>query len=235
MAYTQLITDFAQSVYLTVKGRYLDDITDTDGQDYVARVVNWTNLYLGELETTTDPAGRLVYWNWSRVPNYDFGDAVLGDSTLGLASTVLNVVADVERPLYIEKAGVVVSEWEIVDAGQIISDSSRNLVAKAGRTLYFNRSFTAGEAGGEIKGDITTKLIRLTDTEDTVLDLVEPQQLLVLGVAKNSSLPDIVQGGLSPSYVQKYNDLLQSTIAANGATSSSDYTDRDSLTYIGML
>ena len=80
--------------------------------------------------------------------------------------------------------------------------------------------------------DVETSLPRMSTTNVKILSIVKPKQLLILGVAKNSTLPDIVQGGLSPSYVQKYNDLLQGAIARNNSSTQADTIDRDNFSNI---
>ena len=58
-------------------------------------------------------------------------------------------------------------------------------------------------------------LPKLSETDVTLLDTVDPVQLIVLGVIKNQTLPDVVQGGLTPSFTQKYADLLAATKLEN--------------------
>lgn len=65
-----------------------------------------------------------------------------------------------------------------------------------------------------------------------MLDLVTPKQLIILGVAKNATLPDIVQGGISPSLTQKYNDLLQKAILENNKTAEVYTVERESFDFI---
>lgn len=235
MAYPAKITSFAQSVYLTVKNRYLDTIEDTDGQIYIAQVIDWLNGLLDEIETTTDAMGNPVYWNFLRTPDFEFGSAALDESTVDVDDDVLNVITSVTRPIKIVKDGVTVSKWIVVNPNQLGAEPQKDTVAKVGGTLYFSRVFNSNEDGGTIQGDVIESAPRATETNFEVLDIVKPKQLLVLGVAKNSVLPDIVQGGLTPSFVQKYNDLLQSSILFNSVTADSDYIDRDDYSYIGPV
>lgn len=233
MAYPLPIQNFAQSVYLVTKNRYFDDITDTEGQAFIAQVVDWTNQLLEELETVTDPSQKVVDWNWLRTMDSNLGTAVLGAQTLDIDSTILNIVANHERPVRIEVGGKVISKWTVVSPGQISSNPSKTLVAKVGTTLFFSRKLNASEATGAILGDVTNAIPRMTSGNFSVLSTVKPKQMLILGVAKNSVLPDIVQGVLAPSYVQKYNDLLQSAILVNNASADSDYVDKDDNSFIG--
>lgn len=233
MAYPLAITNFAQSVYLVVKNRYLDDIADSDGQLFISQVVDWTNQLLDELETVTDASGKVVDWNWLRSMDESLDTATVGSNSIDLDDSILNVVANPDRPIRIEVGGKVISTWLVVAPGQISSNPSKNLVAKVGATLFFSRKFNDAEDGGTIIGDITSSITRMTSTISDVLTTVKPKQLLILGVAKNSVLPDIVQGGLTPSYVQKYNDLLQSSILTNNQSADSDYALRDDNSFIG--
>lgn len=233
MPYSAPLTAFSQSVYLTIKGRHLDDIADSDGQEYIAQVVDAGNGWLDEIENAVDVLGNRVDFNFMRTMDFSFGAAALGDSTVVISDTdVLNVLSDAKRPLKITKAGQVVSRWQVVAPSQL-GDSYSDMVAKVGNTLYFSRAFRDTESGGTITADVTKGIPRLSDSSDDAISQVIPRQLFVLGVAKNLSLPDIVQGGLSPSFVQKYNDLLQSAIISNKTSSSSNFQVSDDDGWIG--
>lgn len=227
MAYNPKITAFAQSVYLGIKNRYLDDIAGTDGQAFISQIIDFLSQYLDELETVTDSLGQPVYWNFARTLDFSLGTASVGQSVFSVDSSVLRVVAAENRPVKIVVGGLTVSSWDVVSANQLSSDC--NKVAFVGGSLYFSRSLNSQEDGGSILGDVITSLARPTISDSTVLDIVTPKQLLVYGVMKNSSLPDIVRGELSPSFVQKYNDLLQSAILLNNASTDSDTVTRSDL------
>lgn len=235
MAYPQVITDFAQSVNLVIKNRYFDDIASADGQTFIAQVVDHTNQLLDELENVTDQMGEPVNWKFMRQTGFDLGSATAGETTVDLDSSVQALIAEPGRYVQIaDSTGTILSNWQVVDAPQVTNKAvvQADKVYVAGGQLVFSREFTTTEDGGSITGDVVASVPRLSTTNVKALSLVKPKQLLILGVAKNFSLPDIVQGGLSPSYVQKYNDLLQSAIARNNASSDNDTVERDSFAYV---
>jgi hypothetical protein len=101
-----------------------------------------------------------------------------------------------------------------------------------GRTVVFSRAFTEQEVGGTIHADVINRMPKLAIDDTELLELVEPLQLIVLGVAKNSTLPDIVQGEISPALAQKYADLLQKAVAENNVSAEADYIERDDFSYV---
>lgn len=227
---------FAQSIYLTVKNRYLDTIEDEDGQAYIARVVDWTNMFVDELENTLAPDGELVDWWFTRTAGYTLGTAQAGAASVSLAGAIDHLITDENRYVQIQHDTSTVSNWAVVHAKDITNSSSRvteDMCAVVGNSLVFSRAFRDTEAGGIIIGDVSTKLPRLSKTNVKLLTTVRPKQLLILGVAKNMTLPDVVQGGLSPSYVQKYQDLLSGAIQRSNASSQSVEAVRQSFSGIG--
>lgn len=112
---------------------------------------------------------------------------------------------------------------------------TRDRATIVGRQVILSRPLTEEEAGGELYADAVKYIPRLSRDNVEMLDLVEPQQLIVLGVAKNWSLPDIVQGGISPNLAQKYNDLLQLALAKNNETSQAYDAIGDDFSYIGGI
>lgn len=237
MSPTEQITAFAQSIYLVIKNRYFDDIESEDGQTYISQVIDWTNQYLDELENITDQNGNVVNWNWSREVNYELGQVSEGDSTLTFSSNVMSLIPDQHRAVELVVDDEVVSRWALVTPEQIHSNplgNTENLAAvSGGNILQFSRAIREDEDGAMVRCDALLSLPRLSTTNVRVLRMVKPKQLLVLGVAKNATLPDIVQGGLSPSYVQKYNDLLIAAIARNSLSSRSDTVKRENFSHIG--
>lgn len=235
MAYSANLTAFAQSVYLAIKNRYLDDVDGADGQTYISEVVDWVNQYLDEFETIVDSFGQPVQWKFMRTPGLTLGTAATGETQLDIPDGILSLVAAPRRPVTITVSGKVVSKWAVVNPNQFDGAVTDRQVTLIGDSLYFNQPLVAAENGGTIAGDVTRSLTRISadGTNDGVISVVKPRQLLVLGVAKNSSLPDIVQGGLSPSFVQKYNDLLTSAILFNNASATSDSIDREDFSFVG--
>lgn len=225
------LTAFAQSIYLTIKNRYFDEIEGEDGQNYILQVMDWTNMFLDEIENITDANGNLVDWNWYRQMGYELGTANEGEASFDVDREVGFLLPGEQRYVQILQDGTAVSNWAVVTPDQISNRRDRiveDTVTQLGSTLVFSRAFKDTENGGTVIGDVSISLPRMTKTNVRVLNIVKPKTLLVLGVAKNATLPDIVQGGLSPSYVQKYNDLLTSAIARNSASSLASIVQRDS-------
>ena len=229
------MTAFAQSVYLTKNNRYYDDITEEDGQTYIAQTVDWLTLLLDELEREAD---------WNCVRNWDAEIGVItvpGQQTFDLPADARKLVVDEERPLVIMHDNTVVASFEVVDPNQITkrTTSTKDRVTVVRKKIIFSRPLKDTEVGGTIVADTVSPLPRPVITGPSpqvdIFDIFEPMQLLVLGVAKNATLPDIVQGPLSPSYVQKYGDLLEKTVMENNASSTSDEVVRDDYSYIGGI
>lgn len=236
------LQQFTQQVYLTINNRRLDSVTDEDGLEAVATTVIWANLFLDELEMERNPDGTILNWNFLRENDAEIG-VIAGESdTFDLPAGALRLVAEENRPLIIMQDGAIVSVWDVVDPDQITSrnryPSDRDQrVTYVNNKIVFSRTLNETEIGGTVFADIVNRFPRLDDTsgeENTDLfDLPIPRQLLVLGTAKNSSLPNIVKGGLSPSYTQKYGDLLEGLKVANMSTSTGDEAVSDDYSYIG--
>lgn len=233
---------FAQSIYLVIKNRYFDDITGEDGLVYLSQVADWTNMFLDELETETNPDGEPIDWKFARQLGASLGTATVGATTIDLDSTTAYLLADENRYVQITQDGAVISNWAVVAPSNITNKTDRiteDMVTSVGGTLMFSREFKDTEDGGDIIGDIAGLIPRIVfnstsgqATNVKALSLVKPALLLKLGVAKNATLPDIVQGGLSPSYVQKYNSLLSGAIARNDQSSRGDTIVRDDYSFI---
>lgn len=236
MAYPASFVNLAQSVHLAVKNRYYDDIESDDGQVYLDQVADWVNQWLDELETTTDRAGNLVQWKFARVPNYELGSVATDDIVMSVPNSVETLVSVPQRnALLVDDDGALLSKWRVVDLDQIKSSGAQeDRVAFLDGDIYFSRPISESENNGTLTADVTISLPRVSESQNrfSVLNMVKPRQLMVLGVAKNSSLPDLVRGGLSPSFLQRYQDLLQAAIQKNGYTSVSDEMGRDDMSYI---
>jgi hypothetical protein len=230
---------FAQDLYLTIKNRFYDEIEGEDGQTYVYQVSRWLNMFVDELEQTTGPDGGLVDWWFTRSNGYSLGTVTEGTSSTSMPSAVGRLITDEMRYVQILQDNAVISNWAVVHPKDISNRSDRiteDMCAQVGNTIVFSRTFRDTEANGTIVGDVILKLPRIgakfasstvTVTNIKLLTMVEPLQLLTLGAAKNATLPDIVQGVLSPSYAQKFNDLMQGAIARSNATSVAATAARD--------
>lgn len=235
MSPSKQIEAFAQSIYLTIKNRYFDEIEGEDGQVYISQIIDWTNMFVDELENEVSTDGQLVDWWFVRESAATLGTASAGSSTTALPIAVDRLITDEGRYVQVLQDGTPVSNWAVSHPKDILNYSGRTTedrCALVGTNIVFSRPFRDTEASGTIVGDVITKLPRLAPTNAKLLTTVKPKQLLILGVAKNATLPDIVQGGLSPSYVQKFNDLLTSAIARSAASSVSARAERDSFGHV---
>lgn len=219
-----LLQEFTQQVYLTIYNRRIDDITDEDGVEEIEKVVIYTNLFLDELENETDPSGFPINWKYLRENDKEIGTIAAITDTFDLPAGALRPVANPHRPYHIDQDGTPVSLWDVVDPNFITTrgeyQTRDQRATYVNQKLIFSRDFNDTELSGKVVGDIVNSFTRLVyDASSShnvdLFDLPIPRQLLVLGAAKNASLPDIVQGGLSPSYAQKYNALLEGHKLAN--------------------
>ncbi len=236
MSPTKQIESLAQSVYLTIKNRYYDDLAGVDGQVYISQVIDHASMYTDELENIVDTDGQLVDWWFNRASEYTLGTAVEGAASVLVPTAIDRLLTDEMRYVQIQQDGITVSNWAVVAPRDIANKHDRiteDMCAVVGTNLVFSRVFKDTEASGSIVGDVVLKLPRLSTVNVKLLAQVRPRQLLVLGIAKNITLPDIVQGKLSPSFVQKYNDLLAGAIARSKASSVANEAARDSFGHIG--
>jgi hypothetical protein len=231
-----LITALAQSVYLRIKNRQYDDITGTDGQTFIANIIDFGNGFIDELENEVNADGQPIDWKVCETLGATLGTATLNSASISFPSTYLNLVAEEQRYVQILQDGTPVSNWLVVAPNDITSQKQRyteDMVCLTGlNTLTFSRQFNAQEDQGTIVGDVTIPFPRMSLTNAKIFNYIKPRELLVLGIAKNSSLPDIVQGSLSPSFVQKYDDLLSNMIARNNSSGAADQADMDDYGYI---
>lgn len=233
---------FVQDLYLTQFSRRIDDITDSDGQEEIAKAVVWVNTVLDEIEAETDNDGQPIDWSFARENDVNLGTISSANQTFELDDDINRLVVAEYRPLIIKQGDSTVSYWDVVDPNQLAridNISSNQRVSVVGGSILFSRPLNDTEIGGTVVADVINYIPRVSNEENAVnveaLDMVKPYQLLLLGAAKNATLPDIVQGGLSPSFAQKYADLLTKVIAKNQASSVADNAVRDDYGHIGGI
>jgi hypothetical protein len=220
------ITDLAQQIYVTRKNRK-NNVTGTRLTVFLETTIIQVNLYLTELD-------KEAYWNWVRTNDFVLAEATSATS-YPLDPIYRTIVKDENRPLYIVKDGQVVSVWDVVNPSQLKNagqDDNPNRVALIARNVKFSRALTEQEIGGDIVVDVVEYLPKISMDNIDVLSLVDPANLIVLGVAKNQVLPDVVQGGLTPSFTQKYADLLNGAKAENEMTSTASAAIAENLSGI---
>lgn len=221
------ILALAQSIYLARNNRY-NDVEGEELNEFIKESLDWINQFIEELELEAD-------WNYVRENNSTLGTVTSKNTSFLLPDEVRTLVVSPYRDVTVSQDGSVVSRFRLVSPNQIADPNnlgSEDRATVVGRTLIFSRSFTDAELGGTVKADVINFIPRLSRTDISMLDLVSPRQLIVLGVAKNASLPDIVQGGISPSLAQKYSDLLQKAVLENNLTSEPDDLLTDDMSFI---
>lgn len=233
------IAEFVQDLYLTRYNRTLDS-TETSDTDYVAerdKVIRWANMFIDELEQETDFGGMPMNWNFMRENNVDLGTIAAVDQIFALPAGVLRLVIDEDRPLVLMYDNAIIARFDVVDANQITrrTDIVGDRVSVVGTSLVFSRPFKTEEIGATVVADVLNSVPRLTATDSGLIETVKPYQLLLLGCAKNATLPDIVQGGLSPSFSQRYVDLLDQSKIQNNASSTADTYQTDDYGSIGGI
>lgn len=234
------ITALAQSIYIA-RHNQKNDVTGSDLVDFQDQTIEWVNQFLPELEGAKTPSGDPVYWSFVRT-----NDDVIGTVTAGttisytLPDTVRKLVINPYRDLTIRQDGSVVSTFKLVSPNQQggpLDYDTRNRATVLGRNLIFSRSLTDVEVGGTIVADTVAPIPRLSHDDVSLLDLLDIyddiKQLVIMGVLKNQILPDIVQGGLTPSYSGKYAAMLTSCIAENELSSEANEADRESFSWVG--
>lgn len=227
MTNDERIEDLAQQIYLT-RHNIRNDVTGDELTEFKENTVIQVNQYLAELDKET-------YWNWVRTNDYLVDTAAEDDTSFTLAADIRTIVRNPDRPLYFVKDGAVVSTWDVVSPNMLKNAKTTenpNRVTLIGKTLKLSRPVNEREDGASVYCDIVEYLPHLSEDDVSVLDLVDPVELIVLGVAKNQVLPDIVQGGLTPSYTVKYADLLNGAKAENDGSAIPEDADGDNYNYI---
>lgn len=235
MANIDTITALAQDIYL-VKNDEKSDAADTELTKLLDETVMYINQWKSEFELEAD-------WNFCRTNDFSLGTiASAGTRTIPITdATVRKLVVSPYRPLTISQDGTVISTFMVVDPNSIgnpADPETHDRATVVGRNIILSRDLTEQEVGGAVQADVIKFLPEISagpDYTDISLLTLVPRQLCVLGVAKNSTLPNVIQGSLSPSYVQKYQDLLTKMVAENNATSDTYEAEREDLSYIGGL
>lgn len=229
MTNLEKLQQFTQDVYRIRYNRFVDNIADADGLVEVQKTIGWANDLLDELELEAD-------WQWVRENDKSVGIISSATQTFDLPDDARKLVVSEYRPLAILQDGAIVSLWDVVDPNQGIrrDRATRDKrVTVVNNQIVFSQPLDTTEIGGTIIADVINSIPRLADNNTEALDLVKPISLLKLGAAKNATLPDIVQGGLSPSFVQKYADLLAKAVGENNASAEADEVERDDYSGIG--
>jgi hypothetical protein len=232
MAAIDNITDLAQDTYFTVNGVTNDDTGD-DLTTFQNDFIRAFNLWKDEFETE-------AYWTKLRVDDYTL-------ATIANTTTYSFVLPDEYRsPVFsqnkylkfISADDTVIATFKMVDPNQRQVDDAWDKPDRAtfvGRNVVLSRPPKDVEVGATIVLDVIEYLPPLTRNDDSAITLLPNKQLAVLGVAKNTSLSNVVKISLSPSFAQKYNNELQKAIAQNNLTNELDDMQRDNYAYINGI
>ncbi len=211
MSTTHTMEDLAQAAYRIVNGSKNASLGDAL-TTFVSLYRDWANDFISELELETD-------WNWWRVQDFNFGTAS-NTEPLVVADDFRKLVVNIDRPIYLVHDGTVVASFLVVDANNVNNPPDTD---KEDRVTYidgkfiFSRPFRDEEIGATVFGDYMQWAPEITDEDggDAVINVIQPWKLLTLGMAKDISLPDLVQGGISPNIEQRYLKVLGEAIAQN--------------------
>lgn len=228
MTNDERLLELAQQIYRARNGQK-KTILSGEETDFIDDAIDWVNQFIPELDLE-------AYWNWVRTNDDIVGTVVAEQKIYSLGDNIRTLVINPQRDLSIRHDGNVISTFKMVNANQLNDPSDYDVRDRAtviGRKLVLSRAPTEQEAAGDIVADSVAYLPKLSHDDVTLLDTVDPIQLVVLGVLKNEVLPDIVQGGLTPSFTQKYGDLLQKCIAENNLSAAADEADRENLSFVG--
>ena len=223
------ILQLAQSIYLAKNNRY----NDVDGDEqtvFINQTIDWVNQYREELENEAD-------WNYVRINSYLVGTiAAAGEQSFVLPNNIQRLVVSPYRDLVLEQDGSVIATFRVVAPNQIVDPEdpeTRDRVTLIGKNVIFSRPFKDHEVGAQVRVDVVQHIPELTLTDITMINMVKPKILIILGVAKNATLPDIVQGGISPSLGQKYAEELRKAKERNDATSEVYEVPREDFSQYG--
>lgn len=235
MTNEELVNQFVKDVYLVRFNRPID-LTTTGGQIEIVKTLSFARMFLEEIQSEKNPDGSPINWSWARTNDQTLGTIASVSQVFTLPTDVRRLVVDEDRPLVLMYDGTIITKFDVVEPNQItrrrIDPVITERVATVRRSLVFSRQFKDYEIGATVMADVIEKLTPLSVDDVSVLDQV-PYQLLVLGTAKNSVRPDIVQGGLAPSFIEQYADELDKAIAENNATTSGDSAVYDDFSDIG--
>ncbi len=223
------ILQLAQSIYLAKNNRY-NDVDGDEQTEFINQTIDWVNQYREELENEAD-------WNYVRINSYLVGTiAAAGEQSFVLPNNIQRLVVSPYRDLVLEQDGSVIATFRVVAPNQIVDPEdpeTRDRVTLIGKNVIFSRPFKDYEVGAEVRVDVVQHIPELTLTDITMINMVKPKILIILGVAKNATLPDIVQGGISPSLGQKYAEELRKAKERNDATSEVYEVPREDFSQYG--
>lgn len=236
MTNAEKIAVLAQDIYLN-RHNQTNDVTGSDLTEFLNQTITWVNQFIPEIEKKAD-------WNFVRTNDNTIGTVTSANViSYDLPGDVRKLVVSPYRDLTIRFDNTIVSSFKLVSPNQTSNTSqsydNRPRATVLRRKLIFSRPLTTQELSGTIVADTIEKIPRLSLTDTSLLDLLDDEnyddirQLFIMGVVKNQILPDIVQGGLTPSYAQKFDRYLTECIKENNESADSDDTDRENFGWVG--
>lgn len=232
MAAIDNIESLAQDTYYSINGVTNDDTGD-DLTQFQNDFIRAFNLWKDEFETE-------AYWTKLRVDDYTL--ATIANTTtysFPLPDEYRSPIFNQNKYLkFISADDTVIASFKMVDPNQRQVDDAWDKPDRAtfvGRNVVLSRPPKAVEVGATIVLDVVEYLPPLTRNDDSAIALLPNKQLAVLGVAKNTSLSNVVKVSLSPSFAQKYNNELQKAITQNNLTNELDDMQRDNYSYINGI
>lgn len=243
MTNEERIDALAQEIYLA-RHNQTNDATGTDLTTFRTQTISWVNQFIPELEKAKDMTGKLVDWNFLRTNDNILGTvAVKGAISFDLPTGIKRLVVNPRRDPSIRFDNSVVASFKLVNPNQTFDPADpydyRERVTLIKRKMIFSRGFLSQEVGGSIVADTISKIPKLSLTDMALMNILDNEynddirQLFVMGVVKNQILPDIVQGGLTPSYAQKYDRFLADCITENNLSAGADDAERESFGWVG--
>lgn len=215
----EVLKKLAQEVNLLVSGSMLDteDLTGEEGDKQINEIITWTNLFFSEFELETD-------WQFLRRNQAEIGQVNGVSNIQNITHPYFRkLVATPYRRVFLRFDDTIIGEFEFVEPNLInetfSEEQGRGRVSIVNNKLVFSRPFTEYEKNAKITADIMLHLVPVSRSDTSSLDLIQPRRLLIYGIAKDKSLPDIVSGVISPSLVQRYQDLLSKAVAENEKSS----------------
>ena len=223
--------NLAQSVYRIVNGSR-NAATGASLATFISLYRDWANDFISELELETD-------WNWWRIQDYNFGIAS-NTTTLTLPTDFRKLVVNLDRPFYLQQDGTTIATFIVVDPNNVNNPADiekEDRVTFINGNFVFSRPFRDEELGATVYGDYMQNAPQITDETggDAVINIIKPYKLLTLGIAKDVSLPDLVQGGISPNIEQRYLKVLGAAVAQNAQSVATGTSSLESYSNIGGI
>lgn len=226
------ITDLAQDTYFTINGVTNDDTGDD--------LIQFQNDFIRAFNRWKDEFETEAYWSKLRVDDYTLtttADTITYSFTLPdeYRSPVFNQNKYLK---FISADDTVIASFKMVDPNQRQVDDAWDKPDRAtfvGRNVVLSRPPKDVEVGATIVLDVVQYMPALARNDASAIELLPNKQLAVLGVAKNTSLANVVKTSLSPSFTQKYQNELQKAIAQNNLTNEIDEMQRDDYGYINGI